>query len=79
LRSSHLIDRSKLPGWIEGRRHERRVCAAFRFALLVVGGFLAIGGAVMIFVWLGKDEDKKKEREQARLDRERERLESEEG
>ena len=31
----------------------------FRFALLVVGGFLAIGGAVMIFVWMGKDEDKK--------------------
>jgi hypothetical protein len=30
----------------------------FRFALLVVGGFLAIGGAVMIFVWLEKDEDK---------------------
>ena len=51
----------------------------FRFALLVVAGFVAIGGGVMIFVWLGKDEDKKKEREQARLDRERERLESEEG
>ena len=33
----------------------------FRFALLVVGGFLAIGGAVMIFVWLEKDEDKKKD------------------
>jgi hypothetical protein len=31
----------------------------FRFALLVVGGFLAIGGAVMIFVWLEKDEDKR--------------------
>jgi hypothetical protein len=27
----------------------------FSFALLVVG-FLAIGGAVMIFVWLEKDE-----------------------
>ena len=51
----------------------------FGFALLVVGAFLAIGGAVMIFVWQEKDEDKKKEREQARLDRERERLESEEG
>ena len=51
----------------------------FRFALLVVGGFLAIGGAVMIFVWLGKGEEKKKEREQARLDRGSERLESEEG
>jgi heme O synthase-like polyprenyltransferase len=51
----------------------------FRFALLVVGGFLAIGGAVMIFVWLEKDEDKKKEREQARLDRDCGRLESEEG
>jgi hypothetical protein len=24
--------------------------------LLVVGGFLAVGGAVMIFVWLEKDE-----------------------
>ena len=40
---------------------------------------VVIGGAVMIFVWLEKDEDKKKEREQARLDRERGRLESEEG
>ena len=49
-----------------------------RFALLVVGGFLAISGAVMIFVWLEKDEDKKKEREQARLNGERERLGSEE-
>jgi len=51
----------------------------FGFALLVVGAFLAIGGAVMIFVWQEKDEDKKEEREQARLDRGRERLESEEG
>ena len=51
----------------------------FGFALLVVGAFLAIGGAVMIFVWQEKDEDKKKEREQARLDWGRERLESEEG
>jgi hypothetical protein len=33
----------------------------FGFALLVVGAFLAIGGAVMIFVWQEKDEDKKKE------------------
>jgi heme O synthase-like polyprenyltransferase len=44
----------------------REFAQLFRFALLVVGGFLAIGGAVMIFVWLEKDEDKKKEREQAR-------------
>ena len=51
----------------------------FGFALIVVGGFLAIGGVVMIFVWQEKDEDKKKEREQARLDRGRERLEIEEG
>jgi hypothetical protein len=51
----------------------------FGFALLVVGAFLAIGGAVMIFVWQEKEEDKKKEREQARLDRGSERLESEEG
>ena len=51
----------------------------FGFALIVVGGFLAIGGAVMIFVWQEKDENKKKEREQARFDRGRERLESEEG
>ena len=77
MRSSHLIDRSKLPGWIEGDVMNGEFAQLFRFALLVVGGFLAIGGGVMIFVWLGKDEDKKKEREQARLDRERERLESE--
>jgi hypothetical protein len=51
----------------------------FGFALIVVGGFLAIGGVVMIFVWREKDEAKKNEREQARLDREREGLESEEG
>ena len=50
----------------------------FGFALLVVGAFLAIGGAVIIFVWQEKDEDQKTEREQARLDREREGLESEE-
>jgi len=79
LRSSHLIDRSKLPGWIEGDVMNGEFAQLFRFALLVVAGFVAIGGGVMIFVWLGKDEDKKKEREQARLDRERERLESEEG
>ena len=79
MRSSHLIDRSKLPGWIEGDVTNGEFAQLFRFAPLVVGGFLAIGGGVMIFVWLGKDEDKKKEREQARLDRERERLESEEG
>ena len=79
MRSSHLIDRSKLPGWIEGDVMNGEFAQLFRFALLVVGGFLAIGGAVMIFAWLGKGEEKKKEREQARLDRERERLESEEG
>jgi hypothetical protein len=32
----------------------------FGFALIVVGGFLAIGGAVMIFVWQEKDENKRR-------------------
>jgi len=49
----------------------------FGFALIVVGGFLAIGGVVMIFVWREKDEDKKKEREQESSIGSR--LESEEG
>ena len=42
----------------------------FGFALIVVGGFLAIGGVVMIFVWREKDEDKKEGTGARELDRE---------
>ena len=47
LRSSHLIDRSKLPGWIEGDVMNGDFAQPFRFALLVVAAVCVVPAAIL--------------------------------